>query len=327
MKKYFINLLLLISTFIFILDIQNVYASSGALRKNSIKQCPNGKYYGYHSSDKHWHEAQKNEKMSSGWAAIGEAFYNDPCPTNNNNNGNNNSNNSNSNNSYQNNTNSDNTKLTKIETKSNETGILDLIINNEHISSITDIIDYTVSTLNVKLEITLKDKKANYDIQGETNNLSKDKINEIKIIVTAEDGTQKTYNLNIKREIIETNVRLFSLKVCDNTVEIGNNNKLKVSVLNSNNKLKLDYKLTDLNAKLIIKKNGNEVKDGDELIVGDNFYTLIILDKNENEYIYDLTIERMTKSEDIISFFIGLGFLGGISYLIYNFISKRKKNK
>lgn len=329
MKKYFINLLLLISTFIFVLNIQNVYASSGALRKNSIKQCPNGKYYGYHSSDKHWHEAQKNEKMSSGWAAIGEAFYNDPCPTNNNynNNENSNSNNNNSNTGYQNNVNSDNTELPKIEPKSNETGISDLIINNDHISTITDIIDYTVSTFNVKLEITLKDKKANYDIQGETNNLSKDKINEIKIIVTAEDGTQKTYILNIKREIIETNVRLFSLKVCDNTVEIGNNNKLKVSVLNSNNKLKLDYKLTDLNAKLIIKKNGNEVKDEDELIVGNNFYTLIILDKNENEYIYDLTIERMTKSEDIISFFIGLGFLAGISYLIYKFILKRKKNK
>ena len=69
------------------------------------------------------------------------------------------------------------------------------------------------------------------------------------------------------------------------------------------------------------------MKNGDELVVGENIYNLIILDKNENEYIYDLTIERMTKSEDIISFFIGLGFLGGISYLIYNFISKRKKNK
>ena len=107
MKKYFINLLLLISTFIFVLNMQNVYASSDALRKNSIKQCPNGKYYGYHSSDKHWHEAQKNEKISSGWAAIGDAFYNDPCPTNNNynNNENSNSNNNNSNTGYQNNAN------------------------------------------------------------------------------------------------------------------------------------------------------------------------------------------------------------------------------
>ena len=323
MKKIILNILLLISTILFIFNKQNVYASSGALKKNSIKLCPNGKYYGYHSSNKHWHEAQKNENISSGWSAIGEAFYYDPCPTNNNND----SNNNNSNNNYQNNTNSNNSEIIKIEPKSNETGISDLIINNEHILTITDIIDYTVSTLNVKLEIKLKDNKANYDIQGETNNLSKDKINEIKIIVTAEDGTQKTYNLNIARKIIETNVRLSSLKVCDNIVELENNNKLKVSVSNSITKLKLDYKLTDLNAKLIIKKNGNEVKDGDELVVGENIYNLIILDKNENEYIYDLTIERMTKSEDILSFFIGLGFIGGISYLIYKFIQKRKKFK
>ena len=217
---------MIISTIPSIFNKQNVYASSGALKKNNIKLCPNGKYYGYHSSNKHWHEAQENENISSGWIAIGEAFYYDPCPTNNNNSNNNNSNNS---------------EVIKIEPKSNETGISDLIINNEHILTITDIINYTVSTLNAKLEIKLKDNKANYDIQGETNNLSKDKINEIKIIVTAEDGTQKTYKLNITREIIETNVRLYSLKVCDNTVEIGNTNKLKVSVLNSN-------------AKLIIKK-------------------------------------------------------------------------
>lgn len=53
-------------------------ASSGALKKASIKQCPNGKYYGYHSKDNHWHEAEKSD-TSSGWTAIGPVISGDPC--------------------------------------------------------------------------------------------------------------------------------------------------------------------------------------------------------------------------------------------------------
>ena len=56
-----------------------VYASSGALKKNSIKTCPNGVTYGYHAKDKHWHVAERSN-TSSGWSAVGDAFYYDPCP-------------------------------------------------------------------------------------------------------------------------------------------------------------------------------------------------------------------------------------------------------
>lgn len=58
-----------------------VHASSGALRKASIKQCPNGIYYGQHGGDNHWHQAEASN-TSSGWSAVGEAFYYDPCPPN-----------------------------------------------------------------------------------------------------------------------------------------------------------------------------------------------------------------------------------------------------
>ena len=56
-----------------------MYASSGALKKNSIKTCPNGVTYGYHAKDKHWHVAERSN-TSSGWSAVGDAFYYDPCP-------------------------------------------------------------------------------------------------------------------------------------------------------------------------------------------------------------------------------------------------------
>ncbi|MBR6811354.1 hypothetical protein IKM56_02880 [Candidatus Saccharibacteria bacterium] len=55
------------------------YASSGALRRATIKQCPNGIYYSIRGGDNHWHQAEQSN-VSSGWSAVGDAFYYDPCP-------------------------------------------------------------------------------------------------------------------------------------------------------------------------------------------------------------------------------------------------------
>ena len=59
-----------------------VNATSGALRKASIKKCSDGRYYGYHSSNGsiHWHLAESHPEMSSGWAAVGDPLSGDPCP-------------------------------------------------------------------------------------------------------------------------------------------------------------------------------------------------------------------------------------------------------
>ena len=72
--KVLIFILLLVLPF-------NVSASSGALRKSSIKMCPDGNYYGYHGSNGsvHWHLARKDSDVSSGWIAIGEPLSGDPC--------------------------------------------------------------------------------------------------------------------------------------------------------------------------------------------------------------------------------------------------------
>lgn len=62
-----------------ILFTSATYASSGALRRATIKQCPNGVYYGIHGGDNHWHQAEQSN-VSSGWSAVGDVFYYDPCP-------------------------------------------------------------------------------------------------------------------------------------------------------------------------------------------------------------------------------------------------------
>ena len=65
----------------FLINISFIYASSGPLKGSSIVSC--GKTYGYHGSNKHYHEAiKKNDK----WMATGKNLgKNNPCGKNDNN--------------------------------------------------------------------------------------------------------------------------------------------------------------------------------------------------------------------------------------------------
>lgn len=349
MNKRIISVLLL-GFLLYLSILTNVYASSGALKKASIKKCPNGKYYGYHSSNNHWHEAQANSKISSGWIAVGSVLPGDPCPNGGNKASNtvvksnsnktsnavsnktsnvvNNKTSNTTNNKVSNissNTNSNkNTIVTPIEQtnknsnsnsididsennldinnneeereiKSSETGIDEIIINNQSIIIKEDNIEYTTISSKVSIDIKLKDSNATYSIEGKTDNLSIEDNNEIKIIVTAQDESQKIYNLIVKRKKIESEVRLSSLEVNNNLVELSSN-MIKVSVNNNENELNIDYKLTNASADLIITKNGKECENGDELSEGINLYTLKIVDEDNNEYSYGLIVERVTES-------------------------------
>ena len=80
MKHKLLFLALLISLLVPTFTSTSTFASSGALKKASIKKCPDGLHYGYHGKDNHWHQAEKSD-TSSGWSAIGPELPSDPCPT------------------------------------------------------------------------------------------------------------------------------------------------------------------------------------------------------------------------------------------------------
>lgn len=57
----------------------DVSATSGALKKDSIKTCPDGITYGYHKdgAERHWHVAVTN---GENYYPSGDAILSDPCP-------------------------------------------------------------------------------------------------------------------------------------------------------------------------------------------------------------------------------------------------------
>lgn len=325
MKRKMISICILLMITMAI-NITNVYATSGALQKNSIKTCPNGITYGYHSSNGtiHWHQAEAHPEMSSGWAAVGDALSSDPCP-NNNESTNQSNNTSNENNTSSNNQTNTNTEENK---KSNDTGILKLTLNKDTFYTVEEITEYSSITKKLDIKVETNDEKATYEIEGNIDELSKEKVNEIKIIVTAEDGTQKTYLLNITREIKESYVRIRTLKINGNSIYFDSDNNGEVSITNDEDKLEIEYVLSNTNANLIITKNGVEVENGSQIDIGKNNYLLTIIDEDDNEYSYNLVVERMTLLDTIVTYIIGIILLIGIGYLIYYFsVKKNKANK
>ena len=53
-------ILLVVFNMIFLLEVDNVKATAGSIKQNSVIKC-GSKYYGYHGSPKHWHIVEKED--------------------------------------------------------------------------------------------------------------------------------------------------------------------------------------------------------------------------------------------------------------------------
>lgn len=292
MKKIFLAVLL------FIIGINSVYASSGFLRKDSVKTC-DGTLYGQHSSDNHWHIAVKND--DGGYNAVGDPIYSDPCGQ---------------------------TEVEKpivetpviinpVVTKSNDNTLLKLLVNNDEIQ-ISDNMKYSTNLSSVSLIATPKDIKAIIEYSKNLNLNIGD--NETKIIVKSESGNLKTYLLNIKRENqLSSNVKL-TIKVDDEVIKFDNFiSKEEITVNNSVNEIKLTYEVEDSKTKVEVLNNKN-LKDGKNEVI------LIVTAEDGTKQEYKIKVYKYSKAEDIIYGVAAVGILGGAGYGAVKVIKKRKKN-
>lgn len=328
MKK---SLYLILLMTIFIVGSIEVNASSGALRKASIKTC-NGITYGQHSSDNHWHVAEESDGK---YYATGDPIYSDPCSSSSNSSNTDNSNNSssstNNNSSSSNNSNSssssnNNTSTTKPnsssssnansstekeEAKSNDNTLKIIIIDGKEID-VKDNIDYSTTKEKITIKATTNDKKAKYEIKN--NSTLEIGENKISIEVTAEDGTTKTYNINVKRDKILSSDT--GIKVIINEEEVSfSDNKATIYVSATETNLKIDYTLNDENAKV-------EMDKIEELKTGDNELKIKVIAEDGTEKEYEIIIHKYTKSEETISTILGLAIIGGMGYGIYYVVKK-----
>ena len=238
-------------------------------------------------------------------------------------------NNGNKNNS--NNNSSGNKTTSNSKTKSSDNDLESLTINNAKISPAfqKSITTYNVTVPNEvsKLVIDYKksDEKATVSIVGNENLSVGNNI--VKIIVTAEDGSKKTYVLNVLKTKDISNNKLRSLKVKESNLYPkfdSDVNEYSIKLEKKVKKLTIDAIAKDKNSKV-------EIIDNNDLDKNNSVVLIKVTDKNGFSNYYKLKIDNSGNKKimlfgiDILYIFIGLLILAFILLFII-FLFKRKKD-
>lgn len=196
--------------------------------------------------------------------------------------------------------------------KSSDNTIKSIKIDGKDII-VADKMQYETNKMNVTISVETNDSNATTDIDDGYLVVGENNIN---ITVTAEDGSKKDYVLAIKRLSDNTNIKI---KVNGEEIEFVDN---RASVMVSSDTKKLDYKyeLEDKNAKVEITGDKN-------LKYGDNIVKFTVTAEDGTEKVYELTVDKSTKAEEVISGILSLGLIGGAGYGIYYAVKKKKAKK
>lgn len=196
--------------------------------------------------------------------------------------------------------------------KSSDNTLKSIKIDGEEIV-VADRMQYETNKMNVTISVETNDSNASADVDDGYLVVGENNIN---ITVTAEDGSKKDYVLVIKRLSDNTNIKI---KVNGEELNFVND---KASVMVSSNTKKLDYKyeLEDKNAKVEITGDKN-------LKYGDNIVKFTVTAEDGTEKVYELTVDKSTKAEEVISGVLSVGLIGGAGYGIYYAVKKKKGKK
>ena len=196
--------------------------------------------------------------------------------------------------------------------KSSDNTLKSVKIDGEEIV-VADRMQYETNKMNVTISVETNDSNATTDIDDGYLVVGENNIN---ITVTAEDGSKKDYILTIKRLSDNTNIKI---KVNGEEIEFVDN---RASVMVSSDTKKLDYKyeLEDKNAKV-------EITGDKDLEYGDNIVKFTVTAEDGTEEVYELTVDKSTKAEEVISGVLSVGLIGGAGYGIYHAVKKKKGKK
>ena len=196
--------------------------------------------------------------------------------------------------------------------KSSDNTLKSIKVDGKDIT-VADKMQYETNKMSVTISVETTDSKATADVDDGYLVVGENNIN---ITVTAEDGSKKDYILTIKRLSDNTNIKI---KIDGEEIEFVNN---KASVMVSSNTKKLDYKyeLEDKNAKV-------EITGDKDLEYGDNIVKFTVTAEDGTEEVYELTVDKSTKAEEVISGVLSIGLIGGAGYGIYHAVKKKKGKK
>lgn len=228
-------------------------------------------------------------------------------------------------------TSSSSSNSSSTSSKSSDATLSKLIINNAKVTP-----NFNKETTNyyvvvskdvdkLQLDYITTDKKATVKVEGNTQ-LKDDEVNIVKVVVTAENGTTKTYTLNVTKSNEESNNKLKELKIKEKDISsIFDEDKYEynITIGSSIDKLTIDAIAKNKDSKVEILGNKNLAK-------GNNVILIKLTDKNGFSNYYRLNVKKEDKVTlfgiDIRYIIFGLLFLLLLLILIIILIKRRKKD-
>lgn len=171
-----------------------------------------------------------------------------------------------------------------------------LTINNAKMSPAfsKDVTSYSITipkdVNKLDLDYKLSDSKASVKVVG-NDNLKDNKNNVVEIIVTAEDGSTKTYTLNVSFSSDSSSNKLASLEVKESSLYPkfdSDVNEYKIKLKKNVSKLTIDAIAKDKNSKVEIIDNKNLNKNNSVVLVK-------VTDKNGFSNYYKLKVDNTKK--------------------------------
>lgn len=202
---------------------------------------------------------------------------------------------------------------------------------NKDTTNYTLTVEQDVTSLKINAEA--EDEKAKVSISGNENLQEGD--NTVKIVVTAEDGTARTYTIIVTKQK-KTALKLQKLEINGiNLNETFNPDTYKyTATLNGTSNLtNLDVKAVANQEDAIIEIIGN-----DNLVIGENVITVIVKSKDDKENVtYQILVNKLENTsitgtnkktqKGNILLFTGIGMLiFAILIIIFMIVKRRKKS-
>lgn len=282
---------------------QTVYATSGRLSDDSIVTC-NGITYGQHKG--HWHVAKKNN--GPGYSAVGSEMYYNPCS------GGSSESTNDSGSTYQ--TAPQQSPVVVEPVKSSDNSLKEILINGSAIT-IQNNIQYETEEETLTLKVTTTDAKATATYESEYDlNIG---MNKIEIKVTAEDGTEKIYQINVqrnKKKSNNTNIKKLLLNQMEVTFDNDKGHVVLDETIKNKQDIKMQCTVEDANAKC--EMDQWEKKD-------DTHSTLTIYVTAEDGIVryYTIQIEVEETSAGAVLLFV-VFWLIALAFALYYYYKKNK---
>lgn len=197
-------------------------------------------------------------------------------------------------------------------TKSSDNTLKKITIDETIYDNLENIVYDTYNSY-VNIDVITNNTKSTYKISN-TNELQFGK-NSINIVVTAENGSVKTYTIVVNRLKKLSSEKGIEININGEKI-IFDNYAAEINVSNATTEVNVEYVLKDNNAKV-------EMNKINELAVGDNELIINVIAEDGTNQEYKIIVNRSDANSDLLYGIFTIAIIGGISFGIF----KKHKQK